>query len=187
MKQRFLWTTLAAVVATLVPITLSAQREPSLEYAVKLVCGRADRPAVAWPNRANRCRADRNRIRNAARRSRRGLLCRADRSAVRPEDFLVDGRPQIAFVGRSNVGKSTLLNRLVAQALLSAVPIPDPKETRARQRIILSGDPPSPIDPPQGCRFHPRCPIATGECSQLEPEWREIKPDHWVACHKVEH
>jgi oligopeptide/dipeptide ABC transporter ATP-binding protein len=72
------------------------------------------------------------------------------------------------------------------QALLSAVPIPDPKETRARQRIILSGDPPSPIDPPPGCRFHPRCPIAVEECTQIVPEWREISPDHWVACHKVE-
>jgi oligopeptide transport system ATP-binding protein len=71
------------------------------------------------------------------------------------------------------------------QALLSAVPIPDPKETRARQRIILSGDPPSPSDPPKGCRFHPRCPIAIDECSQVVPEWREITPDHWVACHRV--
>ena len=71
------------------------------------------------------------------------------------------------------------------QALLSAVPIPDPRETRARQRIILAGDPPSPIDPPKGCRFHPRCPIAVDLCSQKAPEWREIKPDHWVACHEA--
>ncbi len=71
------------------------------------------------------------------------------------------------------------------QALLSAVPIPDPKETRERQRIILSGDPPSPIDPPKGCRFHPRCLIAKEYCSQQVPEWREINSGHWVACHEV--
>lgn len=68
------------------------------------------------------------------------------------------------------------------QALLSAVPIPDPKATRARKRIILEGDPPSPANPPSGCRFHPRCPLATEQCKQEEPEWREIKPEHWVAC-----
>jgi oligopeptide transport system ATP-binding protein len=71
------------------------------------------------------------------------------------------------------------------QALLSAVPIPDPRETRARQRIILAGDPPSPVNPPKGCRFHPRCPIATDECSEQLPEWREINAGHWVACHEV--
>jgi oligopeptide transport system ATP-binding protein len=72
------------------------------------------------------------------------------------------------------------------QALLSAVPIPDPKKDRARQRIILSGDVPSPLNPPGGCRFHPRCPIAKDHCSKLVPEWREISPNHWVACHEVE-
>jgi oligopeptide transport system ATP-binding protein len=72
------------------------------------------------------------------------------------------------------------------QALLSAVPIPDPKETRARQRIILTGDPPSPSKPPKGCRFHPRCQIAVEDCSQVIPEWREISPGHWVACHQVQ-
>ncbi|MGB3701990.1 MAG: ABC transporter ATP-binding protein [Anaerolineales bacterium] len=71
------------------------------------------------------------------------------------------------------------------QALLSAVPIPDPRETRARQRIILPGDPPSPIDPPKGCRFHPRCPIVMEICRQEEPTWREVGPGHWVACHAV--
>jgi len=71
------------------------------------------------------------------------------------------------------------------QALLSAVPIPDPLQTRARQRIILTGDPPSPVNPPKGCRFHPRCAIAVDLCSQKAPEWREIKPDHWVACHEA--
>jgi oligopeptide transport system ATP-binding protein len=71
------------------------------------------------------------------------------------------------------------------QALLSAVPIPDPTLTRARQRVILEGDPPSPINPPSGCRFHPRCPIAQDHCSIDSPEWREVKPGHWVACHEV--
>jgi len=68
------------------------------------------------------------------------------------------------------------------QALLSAVPIPDPRSTRSRQRIILEGDPPSPANPPSGCRFHPRCPLATDQCKQETPEFRELKPNHWVAC-----
>jgi len=71
------------------------------------------------------------------------------------------------------------------KALLSAVPIPDPRATRARHRIILEGDVPSPANPPKGCRFHPRCPIAGEECKTIVPEWREVAPDHWVACHKV--
>jgi oligopeptide transport system ATP-binding protein len=71
------------------------------------------------------------------------------------------------------------------QALLSAVPIPDPVKESRRQRIILEGDVPSPVNPPRGCRFHPRCPLAIDVCSQEEPEWREVAPDHWVACHLV--
>lgn len=71
------------------------------------------------------------------------------------------------------------------KALLSAVPIPDPIKEKKRQRIILEGSVPSPVNPPSGCRFHPRCPIAKEICKQEEPEWREIAHDHWAACHLV--
>ena len=67
------------------------------------------------------------------------------------------------------------------EALLSAVPVPDPEA--AKQRIILKGDVPSPINPPPGCRFHTRCPYAFARCSNEEPEMREILPGHQVACH----
>jgi oligopeptide/dipeptide ABC transporter ATP-binding protein len=69
------------------------------------------------------------------------------------------------------------------KALLSAVPTPNPVMEETRERIILQGDVPSPADPPPGCPFNTRCPIAEERCSQEIPEWRQIKPGHWVACH----
>ena len=67
------------------------------------------------------------------------------------------------------------------RALLSAIPVPDPKAKK--ERIILTGDVPSPINPPQGCRFHTRCPEAMDICSRQMPEFIEAQPRHWVACH----
>ena len=69
------------------------------------------------------------------------------------------------------------------EALLSAVPVPDPDPAAKRIRIILPGDVPSPIDPPSGCRFHTRCPYAFDRCKVESPVLREVTPEHQVACH----
>jgi oligopeptide transport system ATP-binding protein len=68
------------------------------------------------------------------------------------------------------------------KALLAAVPIPDPELESGRERIVLRGEVPSPLDPPSGCVFHPRCPIAIDRCRQVIPDLRQVKPGHWAAC-----
>ena len=68
------------------------------------------------------------------------------------------------------------------KALLSAVPVPDPVVELQRERIVLGGEVPSPSNPPSGCVFHPRCPIAVLDCGEVIPQLKEMRPDHWVAC-----
>jgi peptide/nickel transport system ATP-binding protein/oligopeptide transport system ATP-binding protein len=86
------------------------------------------------------------------------------------------------FAGRDELFRNPL--HPYTQALMSAIPIPDPN--LKRERIILQGDVPSPLNPPKGCRFHPRCPVAMEHCSIQEPPFKEVSPDHWVACWRVE-
>ena len=69
------------------------------------------------------------------------------------------------------------------QSLMSAVPIPEPRLERERRRITLAGEVPSPANPPRGCVFHTRCPVAVDQCAEMAPEYREVLPDHFVACH----
>jgi len=68
------------------------------------------------------------------------------------------------------------------KALLSAVPIPDPIVEATRERTVLRGEVPSPLNPPSGCVFHPRCPIAVDECKHVIPGLKEVGPDHYAAC-----
>jgi oligopeptide transport system ATP-binding protein len=84
-------------------------------------------------------------------------------------------------------GKTVYQNPLMpyTKALISAVPVPDPKIEATRRRIVLQGDVPSPINPPQGCRFHTRCPYAIGVCSEIEPQLVQIKPNHFAACIRI--
>lgn len=84
----------------------------------------------------------------------------------------------VELAGREELFRNPL--HPYTQALLSAIPIPDP--TLKRKRILLKGDVPSPLNPPKGCRFHPRCPVAMEKCSQEEPRFKELLPGHWVAC-----
>lgn len=70
------------------------------------------------------------------------------------------------------------------QALMSAIPVANPK--LKKQRMILAGDVPSPLNPPSGCRFHPRCPYAKADCAEIEPQLRELLPGHQVSCHYAE-
>ena len=71
------------------------------------------------------------------------------------------------------------------KALLSAVPIPDPAVEAGRERVVLGGEVPSPLNPPSGCVFHPRCPIAVDDCRRIVPELREVRPDHRAACIRI--
>lgn len=72
------------------------------------------------------------------------------------------------------------------KSLISAIPIPDPHTSRNKKRIVLEGDVPSPLNPPSGCRFRTRCPYATEQCANEEPAFREVKKNHYAACHNLE-
>ncbi|MEE1114660.1 MAG: oligopeptide/dipeptide ABC transporter ATP-binding protein, partial [Eubacterium sp.] len=71
------------------------------------------------------------------------------------------------------------------KALMSAVPVPDPKIARANKRISLTGEIPSPLNAPSGCPFHTRCPYATKQCSESMPEFKEVEKGRFVACHRT--
>lgn len=87
----------------------------------------------------------------------------------------------VELTGREELFRNPL--HPYTQALMSAIPIPDPKIRR--ERIILKGDVPSPLHPPTGCRFHPRCPVAMEHCRMQEPPFKEVSPEHSVACWRV--
>ena len=103
----------------------------------------------------------------------------------------ISNRIGVMYLGSLvELGESYELNRHpihpYTQTLLSAVPVPDPKLSRTRQRIVLQGDIPSPMNPPSGCRFHTRCPYATERCKTEVPQQREVEPGHYVVCHLYE-
>ena len=100
----------------------------------------------------------------------------------------VSDRVAVMYLGKivETADAQALYSRQIhpySHALLSAVPIPDPRLNAARERLVLEGDPPSPIDPPPGCHFHTRCPFATDICSEEEPLLVEHDPGHVAACH----
>ena len=89
----------------------------------------------------------------------------------------------VEIAGRNEIYANPL--HPYTKALLSAVPIPDPIIDAQRERVLLTGEVPSPLNPPRGCVFHPRCPVAIDECQQAMPELREVQSDHWVSCIRV--
>jgi oligopeptide/dipeptide ABC transporter ATP-binding protein len=98
----------------------------------------------------------------------------------------VSHRAAVMYLGRivEIAGKDQLFaapQHPYTQALLSAVPVPDP--TARGNRIILQGDVPSPMEPPSGCHFHTRCPLAQPRCRSERPRMRQVRPDHLAACH----
>ncbi len=100
----------------------------------------------------------------------------------------ISNRIGVMYLGTMvELGESYELNKNpihpYTKTLLSAVPVPDPEVSKSRQRIVLEGDIPSPMNPPSGCRFHTRCPYATEQCKQQVPEFKEHAPGHWAACH----
>jgi oligopeptide transport system ATP-binding protein len=90
----------------------------------------------------------------------------------------------VEFTGRNALFDNPL--HPYTQSLISAVPVPDPQVERKRHRIILEGEVPSTINPPKGCVFNSRCPLAIDTCFEAPPEYREVQPEHFVACHRVE-